>query len=568
MLEPLQSEIGDDTELLGLLAIADMQRGRSNLAIERLQAAAEADPENIQAVVQLAEGYVRTGVPQSAVELLARYPASTEAPFARERVLMTAHRDLGDNDAAATVAADLVAANRDDIAALLLAARFYLSQQMFDVGRDALEHAVGLAPRNLQARLLLGRLELRESQHEAASENFQAVFDADSKNLMASLGLAQVALEAGDNARALELLERAYENHPGETGPALILANQYLDEGRPLDVVAVAESIADSDLRDVGVVRSVGRVFFAASALDKAEEQFEAAVERSPEAVPLLLDLTRVLMAQGKSADALVIIDRAVTADPTDVRPRVLQVLALISTGRVDDAQQRAEALAQSYPTDVSVALARGEAFAAGGKYDEAIAAFGDAERNGAGINGVVREVQMRIARGTDEEPELPLVDWIAANDNDTNARKVLAEVYQQQGKRKPARQTYKELADEFPDDPVILNNLAVELQYAGNLEQARLHAEKARELRPQSGSIADTLGWIYRDLGDLPAAVRHLREARELMPQNGNIAYHLAATLAEAGATDEAREILEELLAVDMTFATRGEAVELLASL
>ena len=350
--------------------------------------------------------------------------------------------------------------------------------------------------------------------------------------------------------------------------PALVLANQYLENGRPNDAVAVARTLAEGDLQDLGVVRSVGRIFFAAGAYDEAGEQFQAAVERAPQAVPLMLDLVRTHMASGNSAAALEMAERAISADPEAVQARVLEVLTLISLGRVDAAEQKATALAAKYPDDASVALARGEAFIAGRKYDQAIAAFQAAGQAGAGLNAVVREVQARIARGTDEAPEAPLVDWIAGNDGDVAARRVLAEVYQQQGKREKTRQAYTELLEELPDDAVVLNNLAVELQLAGDLEEALRHAERARQLRPQSGSIADTLGWIYRDLGDLPNAVKHLREARELMPQNGNIAYHLAATLADAGATEEAREILEELLSGSAAFASRGEAVELLAKL
>ena len=243
--------------------------------------------------MQLAEGYVRTGKPQSAVILLEDYPLSTAAPFSRERVLITAYRDLGEEDAAAQVAADLVEANANDVDALLIAARLYLSQENLDKGRDVIEDAVRVAPGNPEARLMLGRLELSEDRFDAATDNFQAVFDADSKNLLATMGLAQAAVESGNPERALELLERAHLNHPDAPAPALVLANQYLENGRPNDAVAVARTLAEGDLQDLGVVRSVGRIFFAAGAYDEAGEQFQAAVERAPQAVPLMLDLVR-----------------------------------------------------------------------------------------------------------------------------------------------------------------------------------------------------------------------------------------------------------------------------------
>ena len=68
--------------------------------------------------------------------------------------------------------------------------------------------------------------------------------------------------------------------------------------------------------------------------------------------------------------------------------------------------------------------------------------------------------------------------------------------------------------------------------------------------------------------MGDFSASFKHLRDARRYAPHNLNIAYHLAATLADAGATDEAREILEAILATGGAFRLRGEATTLLEQL
>ena len=568
MLEPLLAENSDDTELLGLLAIADMQRGQSDVAINRLRIAAELSSGSPQAAVQLAEGYVRTGQPHEAVKLLADYPLSTQAPFTREQVLLAAYRDAGRVQDAVAEAEALVAANADSIPALELAARFYLSQEMFDDARTLLERSLEIAPRGIQSRLMLAKLDLNESRLAAAGENFQAVFDADTKNLTASLGLIQVALEGGDRERALQLLEQTYVEYPGESLPALVLANMYLEDGRNIDAMEVAASIADGDVRELSVVRSVGRIFFTAGDMPRAQEQFDIAVERAPQSVPLMLDLTRALMSQRKYADAMLVTERAITADPASVPARVLQILTMIQLGQAEEAEQRAVALAESHPDDASVALARAEALAAMGDPRRAASAFRVAAAKGAGLNAIVRETQMRMAAGNDPEPEESLVNWIAENGGDVEARKALAGLYQFQGNRGAARDAYLALAADYPDDPVIQNNLAIEYQLAGDLELALQHAIKARELQPQSGSIADTLGWIYRDLDDYVNAVKHLREARRMSPGNRTIEYHLAATLADAGASDEAREILAGILRNNVPFASRRDAEELMARL
>ena len=70
------------------------------------------------------------------------------------------------------------------------------------------------------------------------------------------------------------------------------------------------------------------------------------------------------------------------------------------------------------------------------------------------------------------------------------------------------------------PTRPWPLNNLAYALAVRkGELREALPLAERARTLAPQSGVIADTLGWIYFISGDAGRALPLLSEAARLEP-------------------------------------------------
>jgi putative PEP-CTERM system TPR-repeat lipoprotein len=568
ILEPMLAQNSGDAELLGLLAIADMQRGQTGLALDHLRTATELDPENTGAAIQLAEGYVIAGNPENAVEILVGLPVSSLAPFSREKVLLSAYRDLGRLDEARALVAGLVDDHGNNFEALQLAARFYVNIKEYGEGREILQQLIQISPRSSQAKLMLAKLDLTQSRQASASKHFQDVFEDDSTNLTAILGLVQIALENGETGQALGLLERAVSLHPLEPVPALVLADLYLRGGRAQDAVMIAESLADLKFDDVGVVRSVGRVFFEAGHLQQAQEQFAIAVAREPGSVALMLDLTRALMSSGNYAEALDVSQQAIDVDPTSMPARILQVLTMIRLGQLDAAHERAIALVKDRPDDPAAALARAEVLAAREDYSNAVQAFRDAAEKGAGLNAVLRETQVRMAWGADEVPEFPLVDWIDGHGGDYEAKKSLAEIYQQQGKRDAARGTYIELLVDAPDDPVVLNNLAVELQLVGDLARALRHAQRANKLNPHSGAIADTLGWIYRDMGDHQNSIKFLREANRLLPGNKDVLYHLAAALADAGVTGEAREILINILQAPGSFASLAEAEKLLASL
>ena len=108
------------------------------------------------------------------------------------------------------------------------------------------------------------------------------------------------------------------------------------------------------------------------------------------------------------------------------------------------------------------------------------------------------------------------------------------------------------------------LNNVAVLYQEAGDPRAVEM-AEKAYALVPESGAVADTLGWILHQRGERTRALELLEKAAELAPQMAEIRYHLAVARAEAGDDPGARAVAEQLLADEAAVAFHDEAQALL---
>ena len=101
----------------------------------------------------------------------------------------------------------------------------------------------------------------------------------------------------------------------------------------------------------------------------------------------------------------------------------------------------------------------------------------------------------------------------------------------------------YRKILSLAPDTPLALNNLAYALAVRkGELREAQPLAERAHSLAPQSGVIADTLGWIYFISGDAGRALPLLSEAARLEPDSAEIREHLATIQAALGGGSAAR--------------------------
>ncbi len=92
------------------------------------------------------------------------------------------------------------------------------------------------------------------------------------------------------------------------------------------------------------------------------------------------------------------------------------------------------------------------------------------------------------------------------------------------------------------PDQPNVLNYLGYAWADRGeHLEEASGMVQRAVSLRPNDGSIIDSLGWILLRQGDKAGALKQLERAVELEPEDPVINAHLGDALVAVGRKREA---------------------------
>jgi tetratricopeptide (TPR) repeat protein len=99
-------------------------------------------------------------------------------------------------------------------------------------------------------------------------------------------------------------------------------------------------------------------------------------------------------------------------------------------------------------------------------------------------------------------------------------------------------------------------------------LEMAEVNVAMNRENSPQQVNALTTLAWVYYKLGRREDAEKILAQITQNNALTTDGAYYVAKLLSDRGEKDRARKILEEVLANEPMFATRPDAVDLLAKL
>lgn len=99
-------------------------------------------------------------------------------------------------------------------------------------------------------------------------------------------------------------------------------------------------------------------------------------------------------------------------------------------------------------------------------------------------------------------------------------------------------------------------------------LELADTNVARYRENTPQQIPAVTSLAWVFYKLGRREDAERILEQVRRSNALSTDGAFYVAKILSDRGEKDLARKILEEVLANEPMFATRSDAVDLLAKL
>jgi tetratricopeptide (TPR) repeat protein len=144
-----------------------------------------------------------------------------------------------------------------------------------------------------------------------------------------------------------------------------------------------------------------------------------------------------------------------------------------------------------------------------------------------------------------------------------------LGVAYEAAGRFDEAERAY---LDAVARDPLLYgayNNLAFMCaQRKVKLDEALKWAQRANDLAPRSGTVRDTLGWVYRARGDLTKAARTIEEAARLSPDDATIQYHLGIVYSELGRKPESVAALKRALALSPNFRQAADARQRLQEL
>lgn len=589
-----------DLNAIAILAQIYMRQNDSSLAIQLL----EQHTANLNAMPELAQQlttlYISTNRTNKAEQLVAslrlQYPDNAEFAVLHAAVLKKLAQPaeavkLINNYESEYGSSALISTNQ---------AIFALEQGDYAKALALIDKQLLKAPQNAGYLNFKAAVLIKMAQPEQAKQILQQLLLRDPTYQPAKFNLAQQLLAENDHSAAITLLEpqiaKGLQYKPAPT----LLALAYIRAGRQHEAKELLRKVsavvpyppAEELLFDLLmqqkhyaealtlVNKSLDRSFLNETLLWK-KAQLLKLLEKPDDALYQTELLRSMIQTDADKLLRLALLQRELgkftaseqsllSAQQLKPQSRLIQLeLAnhFIQTAQPSAAEKWLNRLKPYAAKDANIQMLVGDVALLQNNATSAVKAFQHALKLAPDFRLVWAKLYQLAKQGV--EPELFSHLAIEALRSDREffwLRRLLAEHYVNQHNSEEAILHYEILlaAGQFTDDVTLYNNLA-SLLLNDKPTKALEYAETAVKLAPKHAAALDTYGWVLSKNGQYQLAVAALRQANTLDAADPAIRFHLAYTLVKLQRSDEARLLLQELLADTADFADKAEAKALL---
>jgi putative PEP-CTERM system TPR-repeat lipoprotein len=570
ILEPLAAKLPSDNQIKLQLAEAYLAVGRSQEAVNLFQQGLAADADNANARLALAVGQLRLGNNDAGLDQIEKVVAANPASSEANTLLVLTHLQGARGDAAVNAAKAMISADPTKPDAHNLLGTVYLATNKFADARTAFQAALGQKATFTPAILNLARLEARLGNYAQAKLWFDKAVATEPANMAGYEGLATLALRDGKTDEAVAQLKRAIEQDRMAAAPRVQLIDLLIETNQASQALIEARDFANVAPKSGLAIDALGRAQIVAGDEANGIATYRRLTAAYPDNVEAHRRLAQALMKVGLSKtgpsrtayvdEARAALDQALKLEPESLA-------ALGDRAEFEHRMQGATAavtFAQSYsakdPKSAVRLVVLGDTQVLAQQPAQALQSYQKAAELAPSSMTIQRLYAGQMQAGRKDEALRTLTDWMAKHETDHDVRFALAQHYLTSGQTAQAIAETEKISTAFPDNPVILNNLAW-LYGKTDAAKAITLAERAYLISPQSPDVMDTLGWLLVTSANAARAESLLQQAYQKAPERNDIGFHYAVALQANNKSTAAKNVLAKILANETQFAERAEA-------
>jgi len=388
------------------LGTVELQRGSVLTAFQEFYAASQADPDDLQAQIMVAELLARshnfTQSKRQAESILSRWPDN------RTGTLLLAESEIGVQDykRGQALVNEVLAAEPNNVralqdaaflqlagnniaqaqatlrrawqldpkspAAVALLSATYEGQKDLQTAESVLQEALHQNPNQISFESLLAGFYVRHQRYADAEPFYKHIRDAAKDQPQYRDVLAQFYLGASRPKDAETEYKRLVQANDKDWQSWHGLAVVYLVQGRYEDAIGVLDRVLKNNPKDWEGLALKGRILLDRGQTAEAIPLLQQSHKIHPEAPEPAFDLARAYIGQGKLTDAQSALHDVMKVDAKFPGALILLAALNLEGGRVDQALQNLKEDEAREPASIQRSFLLSQAYAAKGDYHSA----------------------------------------------------------------------------------------------------------------------------------------------------------------------------------------------------
>ncbi|HSP34036.1 MAG TPA: tetratricopeptide repeat protein [Thermoanaerobaculia bacterium] len=425
-----------------------------------------------------------------------------------------------------------------------------------DESKQYLERAVELDPTFGPAVLQLVDIYQREQEWQNAAQVLQPLVDQDPMNRELHLQQAYVYLRAGNAEKARATFKQLVDADPKDSRSLFYLAESLSDLDQYEQAETIYRKLLEQTPNDPDLLASFGLTQVAQRKFGEAERTFNAllAVHEVPDNLVALArtQLANIELQRGRNDAAVAAAKQVfVFRDKPNAQAIAIAVDALKKQKKFADAAALLQPLVEKFGTDPFVNARYVEILSRMGQKEKAHALA--AQQAKFGTRNAVASAEA-LMQSDDAQAGVAMLSGVAkAKPDDVDLQFELGSAYERAGDHVAAEKIFLQILQKNPEHAQTLNYLGYMWADSNtNLERAAEMLTRAVKQEPRNAAYIDSLGWVYFRQGKLDLAEKYLSDASRLLPRDATVKEHLGDVFAKRGDYKRAIDAYRTALTLD----------------
>lgn len=543
----LMEHYPDDASVFGLAGEVFAKKKDYAKSMAAFARASQLKPQNSELRTKLAMSRMATGDADKAMSDLESIAAGDANAFQADIILALAHINKKEWKQAEAVVARLAKKQPDSPLPGSLRASILLGKNDAAGARKELDAVLAKHPGFVPAAVNLARLDLAEKKPEQAQQRFSSLLEKENKNADLMMAYAEFLVAINKPADAQPWLEKAHQIQPEAIQPTLALTSLALSNGDKKRALGIAQEALAKKPDNPPLLDNLANVQIAAGDQNQALVTLAKLVKAAPKSPRSYLKLANAQAMAGNEKSAIETLQKAIAVAPNFGETYVLLAKLYQKDKKPAEALNTAMSLQKISPKSESGFLLEGDVHSSEKRFGEAAAAYRKAQSVGNSYSAIIKLHQALSASGKLSEADLELNKWLQEHPKDVFVREYFGGVAIRGNNYKLAAEQYQIIVKLQPNSVIALNNLAwCYLQLKDKRAQETI--EQGLRLQPENPALLDTLAMILLDAGQVDKALTYSQRAAELDKNNREIRLNLAEAYLKAGQKAKAKKELEKL--------------------